>query len=97
MSQELVNLIATAIWDSVGMMPTLLGLLLMAILFFFLIKNKVDRGGLALLGILTLGYMARPIASGGFGLIDTWIFYVVIVAAAVIAAIGFFNIQGGRS
>lgn len=92
MSQQLVDLIATAMWDAVGM-PSLFGLIVLGVLFFFLIRNRVDRGGLALLGVLVLGFMARPVALGGFGMIDSWIFYVVIAAAGVFAALGFINVQ----
>ena len=93
MVQELVNLIAETMWNAVGLMPELFGLILMGILFFFMAKNKVDRGGLALLSMLALGFMARPISEGGFGMIPPWIFYVVVVAVAVISALGFINIQ----
>ena len=91
MSVELVTLIATAFWESLG--AGLIGLFFLGVLFYFFVVNRVDRGGLALLGLLVLGYMARPAISGGFGMIDVWIYYVVLAAIGLLAALGFINSQ----
>jgi hypothetical protein len=96
MSQALVDTIFSAFANTFGS-AELLGLFAGAVLIYFMVVNRIDRGGLALLGVMAFGYACRP-PPDGFGTLPPVIFYMVLVAVAAFAYIGFTNIQkGGQS
>ena len=89
----IADMIANAFWWAFGD-AYLYGLVLFGVVIYFLIVNRVDRGGLTLVGLLTLGYMSTSkIVGAPAPLLPVWIFYTVLAAVAVFAALGFINIQ----
>ncbi len=88
MSDEMAAIIGEAFQWAIGN-PAVLGLILLGSIIYFFVVNRVDRGGIALVGLITIGYMARAPTLGGFGLLDVWIYYVIVAVVGVMAAIAF--------
>lgn len=91
MSQDLANMIADAVIAAVGD-PFTMGFLILGCVVMFLITNRIDRGGLAFLGLLVVGLLTIPYGTTSVIYLPKFIFYIICTCIGVVTGLGLINL-----
>ena len=91
MTQALVDMVGAAFSMAAGS-ALILGIIVFGAAMYFIIKNRLDRGGIALILLLTAGFLSAPLPMG-FAILDYWVYYIILAIVAIVAGLGFVNMS----